>query len=228
MLVAGFPAGPPATNCYVVAPAAGEQCVVIDPGVDAVGRLDEVLTEHRLHPVAVLLTHGHFDHTFSVVPVCQARDVPAFVHPADRHQVADPWSGIGASPGTPLCGRLTFAEPSDLRELADGQVLTLAGLELSVRLTPGHTPGSVVFGLTSAQAPLLFSGDTLFAGSIGRMDLPGGDETAMYESLTRVILPMDDATVVHPGHGPSTTIGRERAVNRYLRSAVEPAPRTGL
>ena len=226
VLVAGFPAGPPATNCYVVAPDAGEQCVVIDPGIDAVARLDEVLAEHRLHPVAVLLTHGHVDHTFSVLPVCQARDVPAFVHPADRRQVSDPWSGLGASPGTPLFGRLTFAEPSDLRELADGQVLNLAGLELSVRLTPGHTPGSMVFGLVTAQAPLLFSGDTLFAGSIGRMDLPGGDETAMYDSLTRVILPMDDATVVHPGHGPSTTIGRERATNRYLRSASEPAPRT--
>lgn len=224
MLVAGFPAGPPATNCYVLAPAAGEQCVVIDPGIDAVARLDDLLAEHRLHPVAVLLTHGHVDHTFSVLPVCDARDVPAFVHPADRHQVADPWSGIGAPPGTPLFGRLTFAEPSDLHELADGQVLRLAGLELSVRLTPGHTPGSVVFGLSGsepgAQAPTLFSGDTLFAGSIGRMDLPGGDEAAMFDSLSRVILPLDDATVVHPGHGPSTTVGRERASNPYLRLAV--------
>ncbi|HEX5493036.1 MAG TPA: MBL fold metallo-hydrolase [Mycobacteriales bacterium] len=238
VLVAGFPAGPPATNCYVVAPAAGEQCVVIDPGIEAVRRLDELLTEHRLHPVAVLLTHGHFDHTFSVVPVCDARDVPAFVHPADRHQVSDPWSGIGAPPGTPLFGRLTFAEPSDLRELADGQTLSLAGLDLSVRLTPGHTPGSVVFGLSGsesgsgpgAEVPTLFSGDTLFAGSIGRMDLPGGDEAAMFDSLTRVILPLDDATVVHPGHGPSTTVGRERAANPYLiRAAGEPAPpaRTG-
>lgn len=230
MLVAGFPAGPPATNCYVVAPGVGEQCVVIDPGVDAVGQLDELLAEHRLHPVAVLLTHGHFDHTFSVLPVCDARDVPAFVHPADRHQVADPWSGIGAQPGTPLFGRLTFAEPTDLRELADGQTLSLAGLELSVRLTPGHTPGSVVFGLSGresgADAPVLFSGDTLFAGSIGRMDLPGGDETAMYESLRRVILPLDDATVVHPGHGPSTTIARERATNPYLRLAVPTAGST--
>lgn len=225
MLVAGFPAGPPATNCYVVAPAAGERCVLIDPGIDAMGQLDELLAEHRLHPVAVLLTHGHVDHTFSVLPVCDARDVPAFVHPADRAQIADPWSGIGAQPGTPLFGQLTFAEPSDVRELADGQILALAGLELSVRLTPGHTAGSVVFGLSGsepgAEAPVLFSGDTLFAGAIGRMDLPGGDEMAMYDSLTRVILPLDDTTVVHPGHGPSTTIGRERAGNPYLRLAAQ-------
>lgn len=228
MLVVGFPAGPPATNCFVVAPAAGEQCVVIDPGIGAVERLDEVLARHRLHPVAVLLTHGHVDHTFSVLPVCDAKDVPAYIHPADRVQIADPWSGLGMSSGTPLFGRLTFAEPSDLRELADGATLSLAGLELTVRLTPGHTPGSVVFGMSTPDAPLLFSGDTLFAGSIGRVDLPGGDEKAMYDSLARVILPLDDATVVHPGHGPSTTIGRERASNAYLQLAAQTPPRAGL
>ncbi|MBI3688976.1 MAG: MBL fold metallo-hydrolase [Actinobacteria bacterium] len=233
MLVTGFLAGP--TNCYVVAPSAGEQCVVIDPGMGAVAQLDEVLATHRLHPVAVLLTHGHFDHTFSVLPVCDARDVPAYIHPADRYQLADPWSGVNAPPGTPLFGQLTFAEPADVRELADGVTLTLAGLELSVRLTPGHTAGSVVFGLPGADAPMMFTGDLLFAGSIGRMDLPGGDEAAMFDSLTRVVLPAEDATVVHPGHGESTTIGRERSANPYLRLAAErattagrEAPTTGL
>lgn len=229
MLVVGFPAGPLATNCYVVAPAAGEQCVVIDPGVDAPAQLDEVLAEHRLHPVAVLLTHGHVDHTFSVLPVCEARDVPAFIHPADRHQLADPWSGIGAPAGTPIFGGLSFAEPADVRELADGQTMTLAGLDLSVRLTPGHTAGSVVFGLSTPDSPVLFAGDTLFAGSVGRVDLPGGDRAALFDSLSRVILSLDDATVVHPGHGPSTTIGRERAHNPYLQlAAAQTAPRTGL
>jgi hydroxyacylglutathione hydrolase len=228
VLVDGFPAGPPATNCYVLAPAPGEQCVVVDPGIGAVGQLDEVLARHRLHPVAVLLTHGHLDHTFSVVPVCGARDVPAYVHPADRGQLADPWSGLGLPPGSPLFGQLTFAEPADVRELADGATLTLAGLEISVRLTPGHTPGSVVFGMSTPDAPLLFSGDTLFAGSIGRVDLPGGDEKAMFDSLARVILPLDDATVVHPGHGPSTTVGRERVSNPYLQLAAQNPPRAGL
>jgi glyoxylase-like metal-dependent hydrolase (beta-lactamase superfamily II) len=235
VLVTGFLAGP--TNCYVVAPGPGEQCVVIDPGMGATGPLEEVLATHRLHPVAVILTHGHFDHTFSVLPVCDAKQVPAYIHPADRHQIADPWSGIGARKGTPLFGRVTFAEPSDVLELSDGQRLELAGLELSVRLTPGHTPGSVVFGLSTAlgsapvpgvDAPLLFSGDLLFEGAIGRVDLPGGDEAAMFDSLARVILPMDDATVVHPGHGNSTTIGRERAANPYLRLVAGNAPRTGL
>jgi glyoxylase-like metal-dependent hydrolase (beta-lactamase superfamily II) len=227
VLVTGFLAGP--TNCYVVAPGAGEQCVVIDPGIGAVPQLEEVLATHRLHPVAVLLTHGHFDHTFSVLPVCEAKDVPAYIHPADRHQLADPWSGIGAPRTTPLFGQLTFAEPSDVRELADASTLPLAGLELTVALTPGHTPGSVVFGLSTVDNPVLFSGDLLFEGSIGRVDLPGGSEAAMFDSLARVVLPMDDATVVHPGHGGSTTIGRERAGNPYLRMAANrAAPRTGL
>ena len=235
MLVTGFLAGP--TNCYVAAPGPGEQCVIIDPGIGAVGPLEELLAEHRLHPVAVILTHGHFDHTFSVLPVCQARDVPAYIHPADRHQLADPWSGIGVQKGTPLFGEVTFAEPSDVLELVDGQRLDLAGLQLAVRLTPGHTPGSMVFGLSTAlgsppvpdaEAPLLFTGDLLFEGSIGRVDLPGGDEDAMFDSLARVILPMDDATVVLPGHGNATTVGRERGTNPYLRMAARTAPRTGL
>ena len=115
MLITGFPSDATATNCWVVAPGPGEQCVVIDPGLGVGPRLDDVIAENALHPVAVLLTHGHFDHTFSVVPVCQARGVPAYIHPSDRHQLADPWSGLGAPNGTPLFGSLTFAEPDDVR-----------------------------------------------------------------------------------------------------------------
>ena len=218
MLVESFPAGPPGTNCFVVADGPGERCVVIDPGIAAVDPLDELLARHRLRPAAVLLTHGHLDHTFSVVPVCGARDVPAWIHPDDRAQLTDPLTWIGVPPGTPLMGltSLPTAEPADVRELADGDTLELAGLSLGVRHAPGHTLGSVVFTLDSPDAPLLFAGDLLFAGSIGRTDLPGGSYPAMLESLARVVLPLDDATVVHPGHGPDTTIGRERASNPYL------------
>ncbi len=228
MLVAGFPAGPPATNCWVVAPGPGEHCVVIDPGINAHSLLSAVLRENRLRPVAVLLTHGHFDHTFAVVPVCGANGIAAYIHPADRGQLTDPWSGLGISQDTPLFGRLEFTEPDDVRELADGQTVSLAGLELTVGLAPGHTPGSVVFGLTAAEGPLLFSGDLLFAGSIGRVDLPGGSDTDMIASLERVILPLPDDTVVLPGHGPSTTVGQERAANPYLQLAMPPAPKTSL
>jgi hydroxyacylglutathione hydrolase len=216
VLIAGFPSEVTATNCWVVAPGPGEQCIVIDPGIGVTGQLDEVIAENNLHPVAVLLTHGHFDHTFSVLPVCQARGVPAYIHPLDRAQLADPWSGVGMPVGTPLFGALTFAEPDDVIELGDGEKVTLAGMEFIARLAPGHTAGSLVFGLESLEQPVLFSGDVLFAGSIGRVDLPGGSWTDMENSLRNVILPMPDETVVHTGHGPSTTIARERATNPYL------------
>jgi glyoxylase-like metal-dependent hydrolase (beta-lactamase superfamily II) len=217
VLITGFPSAVTDTNCWVVAPAAGEQCVVVDPGIGVVPQLDEVLAEHRLHPVAVLLTHGHFDHTFSVLPVCQARDVPAYIHPADRGQLADPWSGVGMPPGTPLFGSLTFAEPDDVRELGAQDKISVAGLDFVVTHAPGHSAGSVVFGVAGSDEAVVFSGDVLFAGSIGRTDLPGGSMAAMERSLRTVILPMDDETTVHPGHGPSTTIARERATNPYLR-----------
>ncbi len=218
MLISGFPSDLTDTNCWVVAPGRGEQCVVIDPGIGVTGRLDEVLADNRLHPVAVLLTHGHFDHTFSVLPVCQARDVPAYIHPADRGQLADPWSGVGMVPGTPLIGQLTFAEPDDVRELQSEDKVDLAGLTFAVTHAPGHSAGSVVFGLTGADEQVLFSGDVLFAGSIGRTDLPGGSMAQMTTSLREVILPLDDATVVHPGHGSSTTIAHERGANPFLVS----------
>jgi hydroxyacylglutathione hydrolase len=223
VLIRGFPAQLLGTNCFVVAPGPGEQCIVIDPGIGVTGQLDEIIAEHRLHPVAVLLTHGHLDHTFSVLPVCQARDVPAYIHPDDRFALADPWATLGQPAGSPIYGisGLTFAEPSDVRPLADGGLLELAGLRLAVRHSPGHTEGSVVFDLDpndrDHDPAVLFSGDVLFAGAIGRTDLPGGSMPAMLRSLRDVILPMCDEVIVCPGHGPQTTIGQERITNPYLR-----------
>lgn len=218
MLIAGFPAGSFQTNCYVLAPDAGEECLVIDPGQDAVEDLDDLLREHRLKPVAVLLTHGHFDHTWSVVPVCGARDVPAWIHPADRELLSDPGKGLPLMVQQQMFGGLTFTEPDDVRELADGEVLALAGLELTVDHAPGHSRGSVTFRLPDEQ--VLFAGDLLFAGSIGRTDLPGGDYPTILRSLAAKCLPLPDETVVLPGHGPQTTIGRERATNPFLAEAA--------
>ena len=218
MLIAGIPSAVTATNCWVVAPANGEQCVVIDPGIAVDAQLDAAISEHRLHPIAVLLTHGHLDHTFSVLPVCQARDVPAYIHPADRGQLRDPWSGLGLPRGAPILGvtQLPAAEPDDVRELADGAGMSLAGLDFVVSHAPGHSPGEVVFELAGDDEQHLFSGDVLFAGSIGRVDLPGGSMAQMINSLREVILPKKDETLVHPGHGPDTSIGRERVSNPYL------------
>ncbi len=227
MLIAGFPAGSWATNCYVVAPAAGEECVIIDPGQDAVDGLDELLREHRLKPVAVALTHGHIDHIWSVVPVCGARDVPAYIHADDRALLSDPAKGFPPSVRQQLLGGLTFGEPDDVREIEDGATLTLAGMDMIVDHAPGHTQGSVTFRL--ADAHVMFSGDLLFAGSIGRTDLPGGDYEAMLKSLSRVCLSLPDETTVLPGHGTQTTIGRERATNPFLADCVPPGgPHRGL
>lgn len=219
MFIEGFPAQVAGTNCFVVAAGDGEQCIIVDPGVGVSEHIDEIVAEHRLHPVAVVLTHGHLDHTFSVLPVCQARDVPAFIHAADRSALADPWSGLGLPVGAPIFGAsgLTFAEPDDVRVLADRDVLELAGLSISVRHAPGHTPGSVVFSLPTPEADVLFSGDVLFAGSIGRTDLPGGSMAEMTTSLREVILPLPDEVIVLPGHGGQTTIGRERVTNPFLQ-----------
>jgi hydroxyacylglutathione hydrolase len=218
VLIAGFPAGAWGTNCYVVAPDAGEECVIIDPGHEAAPGVEEILAKHRLKPVAAILTHGHLDHVASVVPLCGAHGVPAWIHPEDRYMLTDPEKALGRSIGLPLLGELTIGEPDDLEELSDGSTLALAGLELAVAHAPGHTRGSVTFRLPEAGdiPPVLFSGDLLFAGSVGRTDLPGGSMDELYQSLARVCLPLDDSTVVLSGHGPQTTIGRERAANPYL------------
>lgn len=234
MLVVGFPAAAFATNCYVMATGAGQECVIVDPGVEVIGHLDEVIALHRLKPVAVVLTHGHLDHTFSVTPVCGARDIPAWIHPGDRELLADPMKGLSAQTRDFFGGRLEWTEPDDIRALTDGAVVSVAGLELTVDHAPGHTPGSVMLRTESADGPLLVSGDVLFAGSIGRTDLPGGSFDAMLESLATKCLPLDDATVVLPGHGDTTTIGHERATNPYLAQAAglsatdDSARRTGL
>ena len=231
MLVAGFPAAMFGTNCYVLATGPGQEAVVVDPGIDVVDQLDEVLREHRLQPVAVLLTHGHLDHTFSVTPVCGARGIPAYIHPDDRVLLSHPARGLPLGAGQQLFGGLEFTEPDDVKELTDGAVLNLAGLEITVNHAPGHTQGSVVFRSGPA---VMFSGDLLFAGSIGRTDLPGGDSAAMMESLARVCLTLPDETTVLPGHGPQTTIGAERASNPFLTGVVpgsglgRPGRQTGL
>ena len=223
MLIAGFPAGSFAANCYVVAPEAGAECLIIDPGQDAEPGIEDILTEHRLRPVAVLATHGHLDHIWSVAPVCGAKDIPAYIHPSDRALLTDPGRGLGI--GREVFGGLTLSEPADVLELTDQMILDLAGVQLAVEHAPGHTPGSVTFRLPDT----IFTGDLLFAGSIGRTDLPGGDYQTILDSLARVCLPLPDQTAVLAGHGPATTIGAERAANPFLTGlAAGTGPARGL
>jgi glyoxylase-like metal-dependent hydrolase (beta-lactamase superfamily II) len=220
VFIAGFPAGPWGTNCYVVATGAGAECVVVDPGKDATAGVEQVVREHRLKPVAVLVTHGHVDHMWCVAPVAGAYDATAWIHPSDRHLLTDPMAGMSRETSQMLLGTgHEWAEPDDVRELSDAQSLELAGLTFVVDHTPGHTEGSVTFRAPYAQhdvSEVMFSGDLLFAGSIGRTDLPGGDHPTMLRSLTHKVLPLADDIVVLPGHGEQTSIGRERATNPYL------------
>lgn len=230
MLIAGFAAGSFAANCYVIAPGPGEDCLIIDPGQDAEPGIEELISKHRLRPVAVLATHGHIDHIWSIAPVCDNAGIPAYIHPGDRALLSDPARGISLEAGRQIFGGLTFSEPEDVIELADGMTIDLAGVRLVADHAPGHTPGSVAFRLDSAaladpgSAGIVFTGDLLFAGSIGRTDLPGGDYQTILDSLSRVCLPLPDETVVLSGHGPQTTIGAERASNPFLAGL---APATG-
>jgi hydroxyacylglutathione hydrolase len=230
LLIAGFPAGPWGTNCYVVASGPGQECVVVDPGKDAAPGVAEVVREHKLQPVSVLVTHGHVDHMWSVAPVAGTYDATAYIHPNDRHLLSDPMAGLSQeSAGMLLGGAYEFAEPDDVAELDDGQTLELAGLRFVVDHTPGHTEGSVTFrspydgtptGPCADVAEVMFSGDLLFAGSIGRTDLPGGDHPTMLRSLASKVLTLSDDIVVLPGHGEQTSIGRERATNPYLLDLI--------
>jgi glyoxylase-like metal-dependent hydrolase (beta-lactamase superfamily II) len=229
VLTVAFPAQAFDTNCYVLAPGPGEECVVVDPGIGVEETLREVLTSHRLRPAAVLLTHGHVDHVWSVTPVCGA-DTAAYIHADDRYRLANPLSetnpGLVAMLEQQFGRAATWTEPSNVVEIRDRARITLAGLDFDVLHAPGHTEGSVMFGV--AQVPeavggqvdvdrTMLSGDVLFAGSIGRTDLPGGDHGAMQRSLRDVVLPLADTTLVLPGHGPATTMAHERRTNPYLQ-----------
>jgi hydroxyacylglutathione hydrolase len=232
VLITGFPSAVFGTNCFVVAPGPGEECLVVDPGIEVVDTLGEVLREQRLRPAAVLLTHGHLDHTYSVTPVCGAHGVAAYVHADDRPRLVDPLQEYASSGLLQMLeqqfGRAaTWAEPDDVVQVGDGETLEVAGLQLDVVHAPGHTEGSVMFALPDVPegAPddvsrSLLTGDVLFAGSIGRTDLPGGDHAAMLRSLRDRVLPQPDDSLVLPGHGPTTTIGRERATNPFLRELL--------
>jgi glyoxylase-like metal-dependent hydrolase (beta-lactamase superfamily II) len=230
VLTLGFPAAVAGTNCYVLAPAPGEECLIVDPGVGVTGQLAELLAEHRLRPAAVLLTHGHFDHVYSVTPVCGSAAVAAYIHTEDRYRLKDPMSAVGpelvAMFEQQFGQKASWQEPTDVLDLAHGQELTIAGLDLRVLHAPGHTQGSVMFALPNVPDGVaaevgvrstLLSGDVLFAGSIGRTDLEGGDGAAMSRSLREVVLPLPDDVLVLPGHGPATTIERERDTNPYLQ-----------
>ncbi len=217
VLLTGFPAGMLACNCYVLAPRAGADAVIVDPGQRALGPLRRILDENRLTPAAVLLTHGHIDHIWSAQKVADTYGCPAFIHPEDRFMLTDPIRGFGPRIGQVVFGAL-FREPRQVVDLdRDGAVLDFDGVALTVDHTPGHTRGSVAFRVSGDGAGLVFTGDTLFKRSVGRTDLPGGSGRDLLGSIVTKLLVLDDDTRVLPGHGEATTIGEERRANPFLQ-----------
>jgi len=206
------------TTCSVVSPDGGGRCVIVDPGMTTASeqeKLCQYLSGAGLIPEAILLTHGHFDHIFGVAALLDRyAGLPVYMHPAERKNVR-----IAPS-------YACYIEGCDIRndfptvDIADGQTLSLAGLSIQVIATPGHAPGGVCYYFP--EDGLLLSGDTLFAGAIGRSDLPGGDYDDLIRSVMDRIMVLPGDVEVIPGHGPATTIGREAMTNPFLVPFNEP------
>jgi glyoxylase-like metal-dependent hydrolase (beta-lactamase superfamily II) len=210
------------TNCWIIAPSSGQECVIVDPGIgkpDLIREIKEKLDQHNLKPVAVLITHGHLDHFFSVLPLTKSIPMRTYITGEDRFLLANPMGAIDSGGVSEQLlrafGTDKFKEPSDVVELEDFSDFELAGLKFESIFAPGHTKGSVVFTVNNEQ---LISGDVLFAGSIGRTDLPTGSAQDMKKTLKDRILTLPDELNVLPGHGEQTTIGTERVRNPYLQN----------
>lgn len=214
MIVEVFPVGPLQCNCVVIGDDVSKQAIVIDPG-DDVDRIAAVLERHGLHVIAIVATHAHIDHVGGLALLKRMTGAPAFLHEADvplyqALATQAQWLGVPAPEIETVDGFL------DERKRFD-----VGPSRVSVLHTPGHSPGSVAFVLESGQPqPRVFSGDTLFAGSIGRTDLWGGSFDQLIASIVRSLLPFSDDVIVTPGHGTSTTIGAERSGNPFLQGVA--------
>lgn len=207
MRIAGFAAGPFQTNCYVV--AHGGRAIVIDPGLGAHEAATQLAQQEGLTIEAVVLTHGHIDHTRDAA----AFGVDTFIHPADAFMLL---RGDGVSEQARQLYDASGMQPiTDPAPLADGQTLELVGMGFNVVHAPGHSPGCVML----VGDGVVFTGDVLFRGSIGRTDLPDSDPAQMQASLRGPVWSLDDELQVLPGHGPATTVAQERALNPFLREA---------
>jgi hydroxyacylglutathione hydrolase len=217
LLIDSFAAPMFATNCWVLATEPGSECVVIDPGMPDVSlQLEAMLQQHNLKPVAVIATHGHLDHTFSIQPIADGYAIPTYIHSEDRAYLSSPEKLLGAEFAATVSA-MDFSEPAEVRELRNGEVVELVGLTFKAIHAPGHTRGSLMFEVSDQ---VLVSGDVLFAGSIGRTDLPTGSAKEMEETLRKKVIPLSDHLQVLPGHGSRTTMAHERKTNPYLKNLI--------
>jgi glyoxylase-like metal-dependent hydrolase (beta-lactamase superfamily II) len=204
-----FTVGPVAENCFIVREKGSTKAVIVDPG-DEAEKLLSALDQLEIETVeAILVTHTHFDHIGAVAPVAKATHAPVWCPEMEVPVLANimdfvPWPGFGP-----------FESYDADHTVAGGETLELAGLTIEVIFTPGHSPGHVTYAIRDEGA--LFSGDVLFQGSVGRVDLPGGDWPTLLKSIETLVDSHPEDTTVFPGHGPVTTLGRERATNPFLR-----------
>lgn len=224
MFLASFACGYWQANCYVVAPAGIDQCVIIDPGQDSAEPIRRMVADNRLDPRAILLTHGHFDHVADAAVLADEYGIAVHIDQADEHLLSDPTAGLSAD-GAALVRQLvggTMLVPARVEHYRVGQPLSVAHLDFTVTAAPGHTAGSVLLGIDYVGNPqvkrLVFCGDVVFADSVGRSDLPGGDAAVMRQTLSTVVLALPDTTALLPGHGQQTTMARERVSNPYLQA----------
>ncbi len=194
------------TNCYLAANQMTKEAVIIDPG-DEPKRIDRLIKENGYDPQAILLTHGHFDHVMAVDALSAEYGIKVYAHELEKETLEDPELNVSGMMGNTM----VFHATDFVRE---GEILNLAGFSFQVLLTPGHTKGGVCYYLASEH--VLFSGDTLFAGSVGRTDFPGGSMSTLIGSIREKLLALPDETVVYPGHMESTTIGAEKTGNMFL------------
>lgn len=209
------------TNCWVLATQPASECIIVDPGMarpNLVRTIIDKVNEYKLKPIAVLITHGHLDHFFSVLPLTIEIPMRTYVTGADRFLLSNPMgaldSGGVSEQFLSAFGSKNFKEPSDVIELGDFSTFQIAGLSITSIFAPGHTKGSVIFTIDNQQ---LISGDVLFAGGIGRTDLPTGSAADMRKTLRERVLTLPDGLNVLPGHGGQTTIAIERMRNPYLQ-----------
>ncbi|MDD4980390.1 MAG: MBL fold metallo-hydrolase [Candidatus Omnitrophica bacterium] len=197
--------GPMEVNCYILAPAPDSRAIIIDPGFEK-EKIERVLKKYNLQAEFIINTHGHFDHIG-----CDGEfGIPVYIHRQDAALLKDPKRNLSAF------FMSSFSLKSEIRILEDKQKLELGQMQLEVIHTPGHTPGGIALLMKKPEEKILFTGDTLFCGGIGRTDFPGADENLLIRSIKEKLLKLSDDTVIYPGHGASSTIGEEKKNNPFL------------
>ncbi|MDR0489006.1 MAG: MBL fold metallo-hydrolase [Propionibacteriaceae bacterium] len=219
MMLKCFESGEFQANCYIMTLGDGQECIIIDPGMDSCETAIAVIDGSELTPVGILATHGHVDHIAEAAPLATHYSVPVWIHPDDEPLLFSPEKGLwdGASAWLSMMLPQGLPIPPQIEYVSDGQKLTMAGMEINVIHAPGHTRGSVIYTVADNKGKFAFTGDVLFAGSIGRTDMQDGDMEAMLESLRGPVLAFPDQMAIFPGHGPESTMVKERATNPYLQ-----------